>query len=205
MKRTQVQLEEELYELLRQEAFERGVSISELVRSILRQHRMAGGEPQGSLGFVGMGESEQGSLAPVSERHDEALEEVILLDTSAIYAPADRGDPNHRGAVERLRQLEAQGHTLFVHSYILVESTALLQRRLGLAVALRFLEDARAFRIHWVISRDHEEAVRLLTTRGKPTLSLVDCVSFVRMKRYGIITAFAFDEDFEREGFQLLK
>ncbi len=76
MKRTQVQLEEELYELLRREAFERGVSISELVRSILRQHLMAGGKPQGSLGFVGMGESEQGSLAPVSERHDEALEEA---------------------------------------------------------------------------------------------------------------------------------
>jgi len=27
--------------------------------------------------FVGMGESEQGELAPVSERHDEALEEAF--------------------------------------------------------------------------------------------------------------------------------
>jgi predicted nucleic acid-binding protein len=130
---------------------------------------------------------------------------LILLDTSAIYALADRGDPNHRVAVERLRQVEAQGHTLFVHSYILAESTALLQRRLGLAVALRFLEDARAFWIHWVIGRDHEEAVRLLASRGKPTLSLVDCVSFVLMRKYRITTAFAFDEDFEREGFQLLR
>ena len=74
LKRTQVQLEEELYELLRQEAFERGMPISELVRSILRQHLVAGGKPQGSLGFVGMGESEQGSLAPISERHDETPE-----------------------------------------------------------------------------------------------------------------------------------
>jgi hypothetical protein len=58
--------------------------------------------------------------------------------------------------------------------------------------------------LHWVIGRDHEEAVRLPASRGKPTLSLVDCVSFVLMRKYRITTAFAFDEDFEREGFQLL-
>jgi predicted nucleic acid-binding protein len=55
-----------------------------------------------------------------------------------------------------------------------------------------------------VIGRDHEEAVRLPASQGKPTLSLVDCVSFVLMRKYRITTAFAFDEDFEREGFQLL-
>jgi predicted nucleic acid-binding protein len=55
-----------------------------------------------------------------------------------------------------------------------------------------------------VIGRDHEEAVRLPASRGKPTLSLVDCVSFVLMRKYRITTAFAFDEDFERGGFQLL-
>lgn len=77
MKRTQIQLEEEeVYELLRQEALERGVSISELVRSLLRQHRMAEERPRFPLGFVGMGKSEQGSFTPVSERHDEALEEA---------------------------------------------------------------------------------------------------------------------------------
>ncbi len=130
---------------------------------------------------------------------------LILLDTSAIYALADRGDPNRRVAVERLRQVEAQSHTLFVHSYILAESTALLQRRLGLAIALRFLEDARAVRIHWVIGRDHEETVRLLASREKPTLSLVDCASFVLMRKYRSTIAFAFYEDFEREGFQLLR
>lgn len=96
--------------------------------------------------------------------------ELILLDTSAIYALADRGDPNHPIALERLRRVEAKGHILFMHGYILAEATALLQRRLGLEVALRFLEDARTFRIHWVMRRDHDEAVRLLTTRGRQNL-----------------------------------
>ncbi len=78
MHRLQVQLEEEVYQLLRQEAFVRGVSISELVRRIVRRYLEAGGgEASGvSLSFVGMGESTQGRLAPVSERHDEALWEV---------------------------------------------------------------------------------------------------------------------------------
>ncbi len=75
MKRTQLQLEEELYQRLRQEAFQEGISLSELVRRILRRHvglaERAGVVP--SLGFVAMAESDQGRLAPVSERHDEAL------------------------------------------------------------------------------------------------------------------------------------
>ncbi len=78
MHRLQVHLEEEVYQLLRQEAFARGVSISELVRRIVRRHLEAGGEEASgiSLSFVGMGESVQGRLAPVSERHDEALWEA---------------------------------------------------------------------------------------------------------------------------------
>jgi predicted nucleic acid-binding protein len=127
-----------------------------------------------------------------------------LFDTSAIYALADRGDPNHGLAVERLGRLQREGYRLFLHSYLLAEATALLQRRLGLEVALRFLADARAMRVHWVTARDHHEAVAVLSARGKRELSLVDCMSFALMRRYGIAVAFAFDDDFSREGFRLL-
>ena len=33
-------------------------------------------------------------------------------------------------------------------------------------------------------------------------MSLVDCVSFVVMRRYGVKLCLAFDVDFEREGFK---
>jgi predicted nucleic acid-binding protein len=128
----------------------------------------------------------------------------LLFDTSAIYALADRNDPNHGIAVERLGRLQSQGDRLFLHSYLLAEATALLQRRLGLEVSLRFLADASSMRVHWVTARDHREAVALLAARGKRELSLVDCMSFVLMRRYGIAVAFAFDDDFPREGFRLL-
>jgi predicted nucleic acid-binding protein len=45
--------------------------------------------------------------------------------------------------------------------------------------------------------------VSLLRARGRRGLSLVDCASFVIMRRYGITRAMAFDEDFAREGFEI--
>ena len=59
---------------------------------------------------------------------------MIFLDTSAIYALADRDDPNHSQAAAAFRRLLEDGEEALVHSYILVESAALLQRRLGRVV-----------------------------------------------------------------------
>lgn len=94
--------------------------------------------------------------------------------------------------------------TLLTHNYVLVESAAVLQRRLGLTSALSFLDESKTFRVHWVTPEDHTEAVELLERRGKRYLSLVDCMSFVVMKHYGITTALAYDSDFQAEGFDAL-
>lgn len=128
---------------------------------------------------------------------------MMLLDTSAIYALADRSDPNHARAVALFRQTLGSQEELLVHSYILVEAAALLQRRLGLEPALRFLEEAGSFLVHWVTAREHRQAVELLRERGRRGLSLVDCASFVIMRRYQVATALAFDPDFQQEGFAL--
>jgi len=78
MKRTQIQLDEPIYELLRKKAFECGVSMSAVIREALkgylgapstRPHRLE------EFGFVASGRGRQGDLAPISERHDEALAE----------------------------------------------------------------------------------------------------------------------------------
>lgn len=126
---------------------------------------------------------------------------MIFLDTSAIYALADANDPNHARAVDLFD--DALKERVLVHSYVIVESVALLQNRLGLPVALQFLRDSEAFTVHWVASADHRRAVRLLGERGRRGLSLVDCVSFLVMRRHSLAEALAFDPDFEMEGFQL--
>ena len=43
-----------------------------------------------------------------------------------------------------------------------------------------------------------------LERRGRQQLNLVDCMSFVVMEMYGITAAFAYDSDFETEGFTLV-
>ena len=127
---------------------------------------------------------------------------MIFLDTSAIYAWTDRGDPQHEAAKARLKAILEDTETLVTHNYVLVEATALIQRRLGLTVARAFALDAVAFDIEWVDAALHSEALDRWK-RGRRELSLVDEVSFLVMRQRGIRAAFAFDPDFEREGFQV--
>lgn len=132
------------------------------------------------------------------------MSEVTFIDTSAIYALADRNDPNHRRAVEVLETIADRGDVLATHSYVLVESVALLQRRLGSAVAIEFLENAlAAFEIVWVESTLHRLALDHLKSSPRRLVSFVDRVSFVVMKEKAIGTTFAFDDDFVREGFEI--
>jgi predicted nucleic acid-binding protein len=128
---------------------------------------------------------------------------MIFLDTSAIYAMADRADPRHHPAKERFEALLDAGERVLTHNYVLVESLALIQSRLGLEAALKLAHDCRAFDIEWVDEATHEEAIRRLARARKRHVSLVDHVSFVVMRRRGVQRALAFDPDFEQEGFQL--
>ena len=126
---------------------------------------------------------------------------MIFFDTSAALALADADDDHHHEAVRAMTRLMAEGHALLTHNYILVESTAVLQSRLGMKSALAFLADSRNFTVHWVTPRDHAEAAELLNRRDRRKLSLVDCMSFVVMKKYGATLALAYDSDFQAEGF----
>jgi len=81
MKRAQIQMDEEVYELLRNRAFKEKKSIAGVIREIVRKdisqsdrHRSSSAK---DFRFIGAGRSKQGPLKPVSERHDEALAEVF--------------------------------------------------------------------------------------------------------------------------------
>lgn len=80
MKRTQVQLDEATYQLLRKKAFQRGISQAALIREVLQEYLGASPVRPSRLEdftFIGSGYSDDGSLEPVSERHDEALAEAL--------------------------------------------------------------------------------------------------------------------------------
>ena len=126
---------------------------------------------------------------------------MIFLDTSAAYAVADAADPNHRHASSSLQAALNRGESVLTHNYVVLESAALIQNRLGLSAALTFLKGMRLLHVHWVTQDEHRYAVEMLDERNRRNLSLVDCVSFVVMREHGINTALAYDTDFDREGF----
>ena len=129
---------------------------------------------------------------------------MIFLDTSAIYALADRGDARHEEARGLLETVLARGEDLVTHNYVLVESLALLQHRLGAASAVGFARSVSGFDVVWVDQPLHSEATRRWARSSTRRVSFVDEVSFLVMRSRGIRIAFAFDHDFEDRGFGLL-
>jgi predicted nucleic acid-binding protein len=128
---------------------------------------------------------------------------MIFLDTSAVYALADRQDLHHRTAVERFTKLITSGEGLLTHNYVVLECFTLLQARLGVATALKFAKESIAFEVEWVDKGLHDAGMRELAASPKRRLSLVDHISFLVMKRWNLTSAFAFDPDFKTAGFRL--
>lgn len=127
---------------------------------------------------------------------------MIFLDTSAVYALADTADESHKTARATFEHLLKNGENFLIHNYIIIEAAALLQRRLRFSQARTFLREAGNFQILWVDKNLHGKAVEFFERKGKRDLSLVDCVSFCVMRQEGLKRAFAFDDDFAKEGFE---
>ena len=129
---------------------------------------------------------------------------TIFVDTSAFYAIVDDRDPNHDRARSTLAGLLAADGLLATHEYVVVESTALIQRRLGLGALRRFVDDLLPLvEIAWLDETLHVEAREALLAAGRRDVSLVDWTSFLVMRRHGVRRAFTFDPDFGAEGFEV--
>ena len=80
MKRTLIQLDDDMYDKLRQRAFERKKSISAVVREFVATGLEGGKRKKFArvedFRSVGSGSSRQTRGAPVSEKHDAALAEA---------------------------------------------------------------------------------------------------------------------------------
>ncbi len=127
------------------------------------------------------------------------------MDTSAAYSLLVATDENHSRAVDAFRALEARTAPLATSSYVLVETYALLSRRVGLDAVAAFRDDIQPLLETTWVERDlHERGLDLLVARGRTTLSLVDATSFVLMRDEGIDEAFAYDSHFRKEGFTVI-
>ncbi len=89
------------------------------------------------------------------------------------------------------------------HSYVLVETTAIAQRRLGEVAVRRFEHElVPILSTVWIDEATHAAGVAALLAALPTHVSLVDFVSFEVMREHGISRAFAFDDDFGKAGFE---
>ena len=130
---------------------------------------------------------------------------MIYIDTSAFLAVLDADDKNHPSAKKVWESLLTEEQPLSCSDYILVETIAIMQNRLGIEAVRSFHENIfPLLTISW-----SEEAVYLtglsnVLIAARRKLSLVDCISFEIMRRHGIRTVFTFDKHFKEQGFDCI-
>lgn len=129
----------------------------------------------------------------------------FFIDTSAFFALLDRDDANHKKAKKIWSDVLNPENTLITSNYVIVESFALIQHRLGLEAVRGFQEDMLPLiNIEWIDAEIHKSGVSALLAASRRRLSLVDCVSFETMRTLGIKTVFAFDPHFTEQGFKCI-
>ena len=132
--------------------------------------------------------------------------EKVYIDTSAFYALMDRSDQHHKEAAIMWPLILERGQTLLTGNYIVVETMALLQSRLGFDAARMWYQDILSITdVIWTEQDLHNTAYEFWLSLGRRKLSLVDCLSFMTMRKMEIQKAFAFDKHFSEHGFEVLK
>jgi predicted nucleic acid-binding protein len=130
---------------------------------------------------------------------------TVFIDTSAFYAILDRDDVNHAPASNAWRRLLRDEHTLLTTNYVLLETCALLQSRLGIPALRAFhLDVVPLLQVDWVSEERHNSGVEAALAASRKRLSVVDCIAFQTMRENGVQTVFCFGRHFAEQGFAVL-
>ena len=130
---------------------------------------------------------------------------TVFVDTSALIALLDASEAKHAVCAREWKRLLAADAALVTSSYVIVETCAVAQRRLGMAAVRSLTTDfVPLLAIDWVDEPVHAGGHAALLTANRKELSLVDCVSFELMRRRDVSTAFALDADFGDQDFSVV-
>ena len=112
----------------------------------------------------------------------------------------DKTDPFHPAVRSYFQQAMDEKWTLQTTDYVVHETWALVQKRLGWAAVEVFLDDVLPrCQIEFVDAGLYELGALRCRQARQRNLSLTDCISLEYMKRLAITTAIARDEHFTRE------
>lgn len=128
----------------------------------------------------------------------------IFADTSGLFALLVRNDHMHVRAKLNFAYFSENRAHLVTSSFVLVETIALLQRRVGLMAVHDFQSRIiPLLEIIWVNNDWYTKAMQRLFALNQRTTSLVDCLSFEIMESREITQAFTFDNHFPENGFSI--
>jgi predicted nucleic acid-binding protein len=128
----------------------------------------------------------------------------VFVDTSGLFALLVQNDHMHIRARENFSYFAEQNAQLVTSSFVLVETIALLQRRIGLAPVHDFnAKILPLLDVIWVNDKWYTCAMQRLFAQNNRNVSLVDCLSFEIMDSLEIKYAFAFDRHFEENDFTI--
>jgi len=130
---------------------------------------------------------------------------TVFVDTSALYALMVRTEDGHAEVSAAFQALVGKRTPLVTSNYVLLETVALLQRRIGVdAVRDLTARLVPLFTVHWIGEALHRQALDRLVRGAQRGLSLVDLTSFELMDREGITRALALDADFTEAGYRVI-
>lgn len=126
----------------------------------------------------------------------------VFVDTSGFYAFLDRDDRFHADAKRLFLQAESEGWTLVTSNYVVHESWALIQARLGWDAVEDFLRELVVrCQVVWVDEQLHALGGARARQARERRLSLTDCVSFEVMLGEACKHYLGDDEHFKNAGF----
>jgi predicted nucleic acid-binding protein len=132
---------------------------------------------------------------------------MIFIDTGAFVARYVERDQHHAKAIAYWKRLAELNSACYTSNLVLSETLSLLARRTTYQFATQRaqqLYSSNALRILRPNAQDESSAVLLFMQYSTRKVSFCDCVSFVLMRRAGIVDAFSFDDDFTVAGFDAL-
>ncbi len=127
--------------------------------------------------------------------------EIIMVDTSAVYALLDKSDEKHDQAKNCLVKLDQNKNKVMLTNFIVAECHALISSRLNHDIARTWIMN-----LYWPVERvleeDENSALQILKSYRDKTYTYTDATTFAVMERLGLDTAFAFDKHFIQYGFK---
>lgn len=130
----------------------------------------------------------------------------VFVDTSAVLALLISTDEVHQRAQRAFARLREGDASLITTSYVLLETYALLWRRVGPEAVAAFRDEfLPLLEVVWVDQALHERSLDALVSDGRSAFSLVDACSMIVAAEQRVDAVFAFDRHFNQAGFELVE